>query len=1035
MKRLLYFASWLFGLLSVNAQVFYFQQEVNYQIRVTLDDTLHTLRGEVRMEYINHSPDTLKEIWLHLWPNAYRDRRTAFCRQKLRLGDAKFYFAPDSSLGYIRQLDFRVNGRSVQWEYHPTHADIAYLFLPEALPPKGKVVIETPFFVKLPNVFSRMGHEWQSYHITQWYPKPVVYDFYGLHPMPYLELGEFYSEFGSFEVEITLPSNYVVAATGVLESPEEREFLLRRVAETEAELAEWTEEGVKATQRHGAANVDAYPPSSPTMKTVRFRAERVHDFAWFADKRFRVLREVAQLKSGQQVECWAMFLPSQRMLWRQAAFYVRRAIEFYSREVGEYPWPQATAVYGAVGAGGGMEYPMIAVIGKVREAESLDRVIAHEVGHNWFYGILASNERDYAWMDEGINTYYEQRYLKEYYGRTSFFSELGEKVYEPIFLSSMPELLLTSLTRLGDQQTPSQSIDEFSAVGYYANAYVKPAFLLRWLEGYAGRGLFDRAMQRYYRDWQFRHPYPENLQAAWEEEGLRANWFFEAMSSAHPFDIAISKVRHLSDGRWEMRVKNRGALRGPFEVGAFHRGKLVHAQWHAPFQGDSKTIILPAIQADAFVLDHRHMTTDVFRSNNYWYAGNLIPRLRPPVWRPTFSPEAANRIVFSCFPWFAWNQYDKTIIGLALCSPILPPQRLRYYFMPGIGIVSKNVVGVADVQYRFLPGGFVPHATLGLSVRSATYGHRLGNSGYRLQYWRWSPILRLDLRSTSPVFTHGLEMRALFLQKEEPTFNDQGVFAGKSRPSAWIYESRYEMQNLSMPNPFRALLAVEGQRYSVQGKPASYIRASIEWQQEIYYRPKRRIYARFFGGYFLHNTQRRRGSVATNNLNGDVARASFALNPQGFNDYRFDQIFLGRSETRGFLARQVSQTEGGFKNAFGLAYAQVFGNSNDFVIALNLRADLPMPLPIKPYFDLGYFRDATPLGTSRPLDEQLAWSGGLMLEILRGRFEVYFPLLNSALLRQLYQSATDTYWQCITWSLRLTPIRARDREQIFQMFN
>lgn len=136
MKRLLYFASWLFGLLSVNAQVFYFQQEVNYQIRVTLDDTLHTLRGEVRMEYINHSPDTLKEIWLHLWPNAYRDRRTAFCRQKLRLGDAKFYFAPDSSLGYIRQLDFRVNGRSVQWEYHPTHADIAYLFLPEVCRPR-----------------------------------------------------------------------------------------------------------------------------------------------------------------------------------------------------------------------------------------------------------------------------------------------------------------------------------------------------------------------------------------------------------------------------------------------------------------------------------------------------------------------------------------------------------------------------------------------------------------------------------------------------------------------------------------------------------------------------------------------------------------------------------------------------------------------------------------------------------------------------------------------------------------------------------
>ncbi len=1016
------------------AQTPYFQQEVNYRISVALDDTSHMLRGHVRMEYINHAPQALTEIWVHLWPNAYQNRRTAFSRQQLRMGQMKFYFAPDSALGYIGQMNFHVNGQPASWQHHLEHIDIARIALAEPLPPGGCAVIETPFLVKIPSTFSRMGHQGQSYQITQWYPKPAVYDARGWHPMPYLDMGEFYSEFGSFEVEITLPENYVVGATGVLQSPEERAFLLRRVAETQAELTHLEMVGDKPDHKPTRGG-DAFPPSSPVLKTIRYRAERVHDFAWFADKRFRVLHHTARLKSGQAIECWAMFPPSKNRLWQQAAFYVRRAVEFYSEQVGDYPWPQATAVQSALSAGGGMEYPMITVIGEVDDEKSLDEVIAHEVGHNWFYGILASNERDYPWMDEGINSYYEQRYMRQYYGESESSSQKATRTLGPQAFGPLPTLLLTILARLGDQQTPSSPVDAFSNIGYYANAYSKPTYYLNWLEKAAGCPLFDRAMQHYYQQWKFQHPYPADLRAAWKEVGLEADWFFEAMESAKVFDLALRRMRRLPDGNWEVWVKNGGAQRGPFSISALQSGKVVHTQWYPATQHVLTKVTFPNVEADAFEVDHERITLDAFRGNNQRRTGGLFPGLRPLLVRPVVPFEVADRTTFGLLPWLAWNQYDKAMVGLAVYSPLLPPQRFRYYLLPGIGAASGNIVGLADVQYRFLLGGLVPHATLGLNVRSATYAHRLGEGGYQMQYWRWSPALRLDLRSASPAFVHGLDVRAIFLQKQEPVFSEQGAFKGKLDPAAQIYEVRYEAQNFTKPNPYRTSIALEGQRYWVQNAQASYLRVSAAWEQEFFYKPKKRLHARFFAGYFLHNTQRRRGSVATNSLTNDVARASFALNPQGFNDYRFDAVFLGRTDTRGFLARQVSQTEGGFKNAFGPAYAQVFGNSNDFIAALNLRADLPAPVPLKPYFDIGYFHDATPLGASRPLNEQLVWSGGLMLEILRGRFEMYLPLVHSAALRQLYASATDNYWQRITWCLHITPIRARDREQTLQMLN
>ena len=216
------------------SQQTYFQQEVNYKIDVKLNDQSHVLSAKEEIQYINNSDLSLNYIFFHLWPNAYKDHSTALAKQMLQHKKTSFYFSKPEERGYIDSLDFKVNGRSVKWEFAKDNIDICKLILNEPLRSLDTILITTPFYVKIPDAkFSRLGHDGQAYFITQWYPKPAVFDNDGWHQMPYLDQGEFYSEFGSFDVKITLPENYLLSATGDrIDSEKEDDFLNERVIQT-----------------------------------------------------------------------------------------------------------------------------------------------------------------------------------------------------------------------------------------------------------------------------------------------------------------------------------------------------------------------------------------------------------------------------------------------------------------------------------------------------------------------------------------------------------------------------------------------------------------------------------------------------------------------------------------------------------------------------------------------------------------------------------------------------------------------------------
>jgi Peptidase family M1 domain len=483
-----------FQLPVTNCQTNYWQQQVNYIIDVSLNDKDHTLDGFEKIEYINHSPDTLKFIWFHLWPNAYKNDKTAFSDQLLENGNTKFYFSDKEQKGYINRLDFKINNTTATIEDHPQHIDIVKLILPVPLSPGEKTVITTPFHVKLPYNYSRGGHDSQSYQITQWYPKPAVYDSKGWHPMPYLEQGEFYSEFGNFDVSISVPKNYVVAATGELQNDDEKEWLKTRSS------FDWEPIKLKEKIKGGGfkTTIQLFPESSKQSKTLEFKQNNIHDFAWFADKRFIVDHDTCGLASGKIIDVFTYYTPAEKEKWHNSIKFSKDAVRHYSNLVGEYPFPIVSVVQGPKSFGGGMEYPTITIISPVEDVKELDYTIAHEIGHNWFYGILATNERDHPWMDEGINTFYDEKYYTSKYGpklqleRVLFETKAITKTDQPITTTS----------------------ENFNLVNYELEAYYKTGEWMRYLESTLGTETFNKAMQDYFRRWQFKHPQPEDFKTA-----------------------------------------------------------------------------------------------------------------------------------------------------------------------------------------------------------------------------------------------------------------------------------------------------------------------------------------------------------------------------------------------------------------------------------------------------------------------------------------------------------------------------------------
>ncbi|MFN8290464.1 MAG: M1 family peptidase, partial [Chitinophagaceae bacterium] len=256
----------------VVAQQPYWQQELSYTMKATLNDNEKSILGEESIVYKNNSPHALDFIWFHIWPNAYKNENTALIKQ-IKGDSSRSRKMENFGTGYIDGLAFTADGQPVKTEPHPNpqYIDIIKVVLNKPLEPGAAVTIATPFKVKLPPYFSRSGYAATEIMACQWYPKPAVYDKDGWHEMPYLDMGEFYSEYATYSVSLTVPAEYVVSATGTLQ--------------TKDELAAYKRLG-SANAKNRTAKPELYKPAGTGPKTLQYYAEQVPDFAWFADKDF-----------------------------------------------------------------------------------------------------------------------------------------------------------------------------------------------------------------------------------------------------------------------------------------------------------------------------------------------------------------------------------------------------------------------------------------------------------------------------------------------------------------------------------------------------------------------------------------------------------------------------------------------------------------------------------------------------------------------------------------------------------------------------
>ncbi len=530
MKKIFLFCLIYCGSTVAKCQTKYFQQKVDYKIDVKLNDIDNSLDGFETIDYTNNSPDTLQFIWFHFWPNAYKNDRTAFSEQLLKLGRTDFYFSDENKRGYINRLDFKVDGTTANLGNHLQYIDVAKLILPSPLLPGKRIKITTPFHVKIPFNFSRGGYVENTYQITQWYPKPAVYDNKGWHPMPYLDQGEFYSEFGNFNVQITVPKDYVIAATGQLQDKNEINWLKEKaMSVSRNEIQKKSEihkknnrennqkqKTILKNQNQGSKqNSDVSKLQTEEHKTLIYIQNNIHDFAWFADKNFLIRYDTLKLPSGKIIDAYSFFTPSGLPIWKNSIQFLKDAIRTRSKWLGEYPYNVVTAVEAKMGFSGGMEYPTITSISPTQDEKSLDMTIEHEVGHNWNYGILGSNERQHPWLDEGVNTYFDNRYEKIKYP-AEFQKKEHDFLNKRIPADNADIVLRTQIISKKDQPIETSS-EDFSETNYGVIAYYKTGLWMKRLEDFIGKDLFDSCLHEYYNQWKFKHPSPEDFKKVIEE--------------------------------------------------------------------------------------------------------------------------------------------------------------------------------------------------------------------------------------------------------------------------------------------------------------------------------------------------------------------------------------------------------------------------------------------------------------------------------------------------------------------------------------
>ena len=494
------------------------QQQADYQMNVTMDVKNFQYKGTQKLTYTNNSPDTLRVVFYHLYFNAFQpnsemdsklqsipdpDRRMVnnLGTDKNPIYESRITKLSPSEIGLLRITAMSQDGQKATFSHEST---ILKVTLPTPILPHSKTVLDMTFEGQVPVMIRRAGRnspDGVALSMAQWYPKMVAYDHQGWHTTEYLGR-EFYGVWGNFDVKITLDKTYVVAGSGVLQNPNEMG-------------CGYEDKGVKI------------PQTKAKTKTWHFIAERVHDFTWAADPQFT--HDKHTLTDGKTIHFFYKKYPEN---WKRIQPDMLKVFDYFNTLIGKYSWAQYSFIQGG---DGGMEYAMCTLMEGGKKYESLVGTATHELAHAWFQHLLATDEAAYPWMDEGFTSYIQtlaEQQVLHLIPATNYPFTKAYNGYLNLVKSGLQEPTITHSDRYATNYA------------YSIAAYYKGQLFLTQLDYLMGNEALMKTLKRYYREYAFKNPTPNDfIRIAEKVSGMQLQWFLnEFMQTDHVADYAIDKV-------------------------------------------------------------------------------------------------------------------------------------------------------------------------------------------------------------------------------------------------------------------------------------------------------------------------------------------------------------------------------------------------------------------------------------------------------------------------------------------------------------
>ena len=487
----------------------YWQQHADYTMDIDMNVNNYQYKGVQKLVYTNNSPDDLNKVYYHLYFNAFQPGSQMDVRSRnitdpsSKIGDRISKLSP-SEIGYIKVNSLKQDGTVVK---HETVGTILEVTLNKAIKPGESVTFDMLFDAQVPVQIRRSGRnskEGVALSMTQWYPKMAEYDFEGWHTPPYIAR-EFHGVWGNFDVTLHIDKNYTVGGSGYLQNPQE--------------VGHGYEDKSKALKL----------PSGNKL-TWKFKAPNVHDFTWAADPEY--IHDVLKMENGIDLHFLYKKTLEAKYLdnWKKLQPKTAELMDYFSKNIGQYPYKQYSVIQGG---DGGMEYAMCTLITGKRSFAGLFGVTNHELAHTWFQFLLATNESLHPWMDEGFTTYISNKAGNAIMKRNSANPHTGSyRGYNYVVKNKIEEPLSTHADRY------------HTNTGYGIASYSKGNIFLSQLEYVIGKENVDKGLKKYYKDFSFKHPTPNDVKRSMEKvSGIHLGWYLnEWTQTLHTIDYGIKSV-------------------------------------------------------------------------------------------------------------------------------------------------------------------------------------------------------------------------------------------------------------------------------------------------------------------------------------------------------------------------------------------------------------------------------------------------------------------------------------------------------------